>query len=172
VQKLNKAVKKLYIARHAKSSWDDMSVSDHDRDILEKGVKRTLKVAGYLKEKGEIPSLIISSSAKRALKTARLFAEVFRYPVENILVSASLYGCHEDDIFEELYGLSANVTSVMVVGHNPAFTGFANLFLKNGHKIDNLPTSGVVAVKLKIDDWEKVYGAASKMLFKAFPKDL
>ncbi len=167
-----KQMKKLFITRHAKSSWEDITVSDHDHDLLEVGIRRTRKVAEYIKKKGEIPDIIISSSAVRALKTARIFAEIFNYPVENIKISPSLYGCDEDDILDEIYGLPDETESAMVVGHNPAFTDFANYFMKPKQQIDNLPTSGIVAIRFKTDKWTDIHLAKHKMLFKAFPKDL
>ena len=165
-------MKKLFITRHAKSSWEDISVLDHDRDLLDVGIRRTRKVAEYLKKKETTPELIISSSAVRALKTARIFAEIFDYPAENIKIVPALYACDEDDILDELYALPDETESVMVVGHNPAFTDFANYFLKPKQKIDNLPTSGVVALRFKTDSWPDIHLAKHKLLFKAFPKNL
>ncbi len=165
-------MKRLYITRHAKSSWEDLSVSDHDRDLIKTGETRTVKVAEYLKRNEPVPDLIVSSSALRALKTAKIFAGVLGYPLEKIKVEPSLYGCDEEDVFEILYGLSDDIKSVMIVGHNPAFTGFSNYFLKSKEQIDNLPTSGVVAVKIKTKHWTDIHLAKHKLIFKAFPKKL
>ncbi len=163
-------MKTIYIARHAKSSWEDISASDHDRDLLEIGIQRTLKVAEFLKKSGVIPEIIISSSAKRALKTARLIAENIGYPIENIKISPSLYDCDEEDIFSELYALPDDIQTAMVVGHNPAFTDFCNYLLKRKEQIDNLPTSGVVAFSVKTKHWNDVPDTKTKLLFKAFPR--
>lgn len=165
-------MKTIFIARHAKSSWEDFSVSDHDRDLLDIGIQRTLKVAAFLKKSGVIPEIIISSSAQRALKTARLLAENIGYPIENIKIDPSLYGCDEEDIFSLLYALPDEIHSVMVVGHNPAFTDFCNYLLKQKEQIDNLPTSGVVAFSVKTKHWSAIPDSKTKLLFKAFPRKM
>jgi len=165
-------MKTLFIARHAKSSWDDIRISDHDRDLLTTGIERTVKVATFLKSKNVIPDLIISSSAVRALKTARLLAEGMGYNMKKIKISPSLYNCDEDDVFDELYDLSGNIQSVMVVGHNPTFTDFSNYFIKKKYRIDNLPTSGVIAIKIKTKKWKKILDAKYTLDFKIFPRML
>ena len=48
----NKTTKTVYIMRHGKSSWDDFNVEDHDRVLLAVGIKKTKKVADFLKSKG------------------------------------------------------------------------------------------------------------------------
>ena len=63
--------KTLYIARHAKSSWDDMSLSDFERTLNARGKRDAPFMANILKEKGITPDLILSSPAKRAKKTAK-----------------------------------------------------------------------------------------------------
>jgi len=62
-------MKSVYIVRHAKSSWEDITLSDHDRPLLPVGINRTRKIAEYLKKKKIRPDIILSSSAVRALKT-------------------------------------------------------------------------------------------------------
>ncbi len=165
-------MKILYIVRHAKSSWDDISVDDHDRDITNTGMERTIKVARFLMNKKISPDLIISSSAVRALKTAKLIAENIGYSIENIKVAPLLYGGDEDDIFSELYKIPDNIHSVMIVGHNPGFTDFANIFLKRKNQIENLPTSGVIAIKIKTEHWKTIDNVRYKFLFKAFPREI
>ena len=166
----SKTNKVLYIARHAKSAWDDPGVSDHDRDLMEKGVRRTKLVAGYLLEKGVKPDLIISSSAVRARKTAGLIAEGIGYPEPDIKIESKIYGADEDDLFDILFALPDDVNSVMLVGHNPTFTYFANYFLKD--ELDWMPTSTVVGIEFKTGKWEKIANAKKIVKFVVTPKML
>lgn len=163
-------MKTIYIVRHAKSSWDDLSLSDHDRPLLPVGVKRTQRVAKFLKSKNVRPGLLLSSSAVRALATARIIAGGIGYPPDKIKVEPRLYEASADTILAELCALPDEVESVMIFGHNPTLTVFVNLYLKRS--IDNLPTSGVVAVGFKADKWENIAGVYFKVNFAVFPKML
>ncbi len=163
-------MKTLYIARHAKSSWDDFSISDHDRPLLPKGIKKTELVAKKLKSLNEIPGFIISSTAKRAKETAFTFAKEFNIPVDNVILNRQLYLAYDDDIFEELYGIDNSVNSVMIVAHNPGLTDLVNNFSKD--YIDNLPTSGVAKVVFKTNSWEKIDTSRFKLKFILTPKML
>ena len=165
-------MKTLYIARHAKSSWDDLSASDHDRKLLPIGIKRTRKVAAWLKKNDVLPDKIISSTAVRAYETARLLAKGLGFPEEKIEKTRQLYGSDPDDVFNLLFALPDSVEKVMVVGHNPGFTDLVNLFLKDTRQIDNLPTSGVAAVTFDTDRWEKLPLARHKFQFLTTPKML
>ncbi len=165
-------MKTLYIARHAKSSWDDLSVSDHDRKLLPVGKKRTRKVAAWLKEQGIRPDKIISSTAVRAFQTAKILAEGMDFPKTGIVATRALYGADPDDVFDLLFALPDAVQKVMVVGHNPGFTDLVNLFLKRGEQIDNLPTSGVAAVHFDTDRWEEIPVASHRPGFLITPKML
>lgn len=163
-------MKTIYIVRHAKSSWDDLSLSDHDRPLLPVGVKRTQRVAEYLKSKSIHPGLLLSSSAVRALETAKIIAAGIGYPPDKIKVEPRFYEASADTILTGLYALPDDLDSVMIFGHNPTVTVFVNLYLKRG--IDNLPTSGVVAVRFKTGKWENIAGAHFKVNFVVFPKML
>jgi phosphohistidine phosphatase len=163
-------MKTLYIVRHAKSSWDDFSVSDHERPLLPKGRNRTILVADRLKETGQVPELILSSTAKRAAQTAEIIAQVLGYPKDKILFNKNLYHASADDVMDELFGLDNEINSVMVVAHNPGLTDLANYFLSN--TIGNLPTSGVVKVVFDTDRWETVPESGHKVELLLMPKNL
>ena len=163
-------MKTLYIARHAKSSWDDMHASDHDRGLLPVGKKRTKKIARWLEEHKISPDRIISSAAVRAYKTACLLAQGMGFPEEKIEKEATLYDADTEEIMKIIYALPDTVEKVMVVGHNPAFTNLVNLFLDWGHQIDNLPTSGVAAIRFETDKWDELDLAEQQVEFLITPK--
>ena len=144
-------MKTLYIVRHGKSSWANLGVSDHDRELLPEGVKRTKKIARWLlKNKKSVPDVMISSTALRA----------------------GFYHADPDQVLSKLYTLSDEYQTVMIVGHNMTFNDLANEFLDWHHQIENLPTSGVVAIKIDTDKWVSLSAAKSELDFLLFPKML
>lgn len=163
-------MKTLYIARHAKSSWNNPGLEDHERPLLEKGKKRTRHIVNYLLENKCSIDLIMSSHAVRANETAKIIAHGLSYPDDKIMVSRSLYFGYPDSFFDVFYDLSDEVESLMMVGHNPGFTTFANYFLEK--KIDNLPTSGVVCIEFETDSWENILDSKRKVKFVVSPKSL
>ncbi len=166
-------MKTLYIVRHAKSSWDDFRRTDHDRPLLSTGENRTHKVARWFKKKKkERPELIISSTAVRARETAKIIAEELAYPVENIIFDPDFYHADTDDILSKLYVLSDEIKTIMIVGHNMTFNDLANEFLDWQHQIENLPTSGIVSIRIQSDHWVELSSAKSELDFMIFPKML
>jgi len=155
-------MKTLYIVRHAKSSWDHAGLADHERPLLEKGEKRTKLICDYLLEKDIKVDLILSSHAVRAFETAKIIANALNYPEDNIQISEDIYHSNIDILLSHLFETSDDINSVMMFGHNPTFTYFANYFLKD--KLDWLPTSGVVCVEFKTDQWEKILDANWKKI--------
>ncbi len=163
-------MKTLFIVRHAKSSWDNPGLEDHQRPLLEKGKKRTRYIIDYLLEEQAHVDLIISSHAARAHETARIIANAIHYPEDKIMISKNLYFGYPDSFFDIFYDLSDDVDSLMLVGHNPGFTTFANYFLDE--KIDNLPTSGVVCITFDMEHWEKIHDSKRKTKFVISPRQL
>ncbi|MCD4729486.1 MAG: phosphohistidine phosphatase SixA [Bacteroidales bacterium] len=161
-------MKTLYIVRHAKSSWDNPGLADHERPILEKGKNRTKWVCDYLIENDSRIDLIISSHAVRARQTATVIGNALNYPEDNIRISTTIYHGDIDSLLDHLSELQDDVNSVMMVGHNPTFTTFANYFL---HKeIDWLPTSGIVCIEFDTDKWENFINAQKKAKFVITPR--
>lgn len=163
-------MKTLYIVRHAKSTWDFPELPDIERPVIEKGIHNTNKVVAKLNEKCVKADIIVSSHAKRAFETARLIAQGINFPVEKIEVSRNIYQVNRDDIFNIIFSQNDEMNSLMIVGHNPTLTQFANLFLDE--KIELLPTSGIVSIDFETTKWIEVIKAKHKTNFILFPKML
>lgn len=163
-------MKTLIIVRHGKSAWDDPSLKDHDRVLLPKGIRRTTKVANFLAEKSIKPDLIISSTAKRVVETAAIIANKLGYPEKDIRLESNIYSQGDDYLLDLLHSLPNHIQSVMLFGHNPSFSNFANKFLVN--KTDWLPTTGTVSISFETDQWEDVLLATKKTNFVITPKML
>jgi len=163
-------MKKLYIVRHAKSSWDHPELPDHDRPLTEKGKKRTKVVNDYLLKKNIKVDFIISSTAIRAIETARYIARAVGYPLKDIKVDPQLYHADIEKLKDQFFDLSDQFNNVMIVGHNPTFTNFVNLFLEP--KIDWLPTTGIVCIEFDTNHWDKILTSNWKTKFVVTPKIL
>jgi phosphohistidine phosphatase len=163
-------LKKLYLVRHAKSSWEEPGGYDLDRPLLEKGIKRTMKVIRFLKERAVTIDLMISSPAERALQTAILVAQGIGYPEEKIRVERKIYDGYYDRILDLIYSTANNVNSLMIFGHNPTITQLANLFLHPG--VDLLPTTGIICISFDTKKWESIPSVEPVNEFIVFPKML
>ncbi|MCF8303462.1 MAG: histidine phosphatase family protein [Bacteroidales bacterium] len=163
-------MKTLYLVRHAKSSWKDPELSDLERPLLEKGLKRTKLVIDELLKKKVRVDLIVSSHAVRAFETAKILAKALDYPPEDIRIEKQIYHTDADSLFHQFYDLPEESKSMMLVGHNPTITNFANKFLTN--KLDSLPTSGVVCIEFDTDEWEGIIDAKNKPIFVINPKKI
>jgi phosphohistidine phosphatase len=163
-------MKTLYIVRHAKSSWKYPELSDEERPLLEKGKKRTKKIIDYLLENNVKVDYIITSHAVRALETAKILGHALNYPEDEIKIDHEIYFADSDKLFNQFYDLPDRYDYVMMVGHNPALTNFANFFVTP--KIDWLPTSGIVCIEFDTDSWDKVPTASPNTRFVIYPKML
>jgi phosphohistidine phosphatase len=161
-------MKTLYLLRHAKSSWQNPDLDDFERPLLEKGLKRSKLIIDYLMDHDISVDLIISSPALRAQATAEIFARALNYPVDEIKKYKKLYFGDSDSYYEQFFDVPKHVNSMMLVGHNPSITNFANQFLEK--KIDFLPTSGLVSISFDTDQWEKAGIAKRKVNFVVYPR--
>jgi phosphohistidine phosphatase len=144
-------LRRLYIIRHAKSSWDHPGLEDIHRPLADRGIRNAGDMAGRLEKAGLIPQLIFSSPASRALNTALIMAKSWDLKPEQLQVHDLLYDAYLKDILQVVARAPAEITDLAIYGHNPSFTAFANSFLK--FPLDNLPTAGVCVVSLESDSW-------------------
>ena len=161
-------MKILTIVRHAKSSWKDSSLADDKRPLNRRGERDAPEMGRRIQEHGIRPSLIVSSPANRAWTTAKVVAEAINYPREFLQKEDRLYLASLDDILDVVVAQDNGFNNLMVVGHNPGLTDFAN-FLVPG-LTNNLPTAGVVSVQIDQDDWSLYERPETELLVHDWPK--
>jgi len=161
-------LKILTIVRHAKSSWKDTSLSDRKRPLNTRGERDAPVMGRRIHEHGIRPSLIITSPAKRAWTTAKIIAREIHYPLEFLQREDGLYLASLDEILDTIVAQDNGFNNLMIVGHNPGLTDFAN-FLVPG-LTNNLPTAGVVSVEIDRDDWSLYTQPQARLLVHDWPK--
>jgi phosphohistidine phosphatase len=145
-------MKTLLMMRHAKSSWKDNSLSDHDRPLNGRGEADAPRMGVLLTEKDLVPDRIVSSTAERARTTARLVAESCPFDGE-ITLDRNLYHAGLDEFVDVLQGLPADMDCVMLVGHNP---GIAELVDFLTDTPEAMSTANVAVIRLPINRWSEV----------------
>ena len=160
-------MKKLYLVRHAKSSWKNHDISDKERPLNKRGKNDAPLMGKILNEKKLNPELIISSNAVRAKKTAFAIANEIDYPKEKIVLTDDIYEASTFELLKMIRKFDDAFDSVMLFGHNPALTGVYNYLIK--HYIDNIPTCGVAGIEFE-DNWDKIEEESGKFLFFLYPK--
>ena len=161
-------MKTLTIVRHAKSSWDNPGLSDHDRPLNKRGHRDAPLMGRRIARHGIRPSLIVSSPAVRAWSTARAVARAVGYPYEFLEKEPLLYHASVDRILDVIRAQDERCSNLMLCGHNPGFTDFAN-FLVPG-LTNNMPTAGVVCVEIDQDDWNLYEQPKTRLLVHDWPK--
>ena len=107
----------LYLLRHAKSDWEDPSLSDHDRPLAPRGRRAAAHVAEHMAAQGYRPALVLCSSARRAVDTLALVAPALGGC--EVRVEDGLYGATAHELLARLRRIGQEMASVLVVGHNP-----------------------------------------------------
>ncbi|MFA0960840.1 histidine phosphatase family protein [Roseivirga sp. BDSF3-8] len=159
----------LYIIRHAKSSWKDESLDDFDRPLNKRGKRDAPAMADRLKSAKVSPDLLLSSPANRALTTAQHIAEGLSISPEEIETNEELYLADPQAILDVIRAVPDSVNTLFIFGHNPGLTIFANELADTD--IDNIPTTGVVRVRLAQKRWKDIDWRKGELVFFDFPKN-
>ena len=161
-------MKTLYLIRHAKSSWKDPSLRDFERPLNKRGKRDAPLMGQRLKDRGVVADAIISSTANRALKTAKIIAGELEFPLKKIASKKSVYLADVPTLIKVLRKISDKCGRAMLFGHNPGLTMLAN-FLSN-EQVDNIPTCGVFCMEFEVESWKEVAQGSGKMVFFDYPK--
>lgn len=161
-------MKRLYLVRHAKSSWKNPELDDFDRPLNKRGKRDAPLMGQRLREANVRPDLIISSPAKRARKTAKIIAAQIEYPGKKIQWTESLYAAGTLTLLQILHKIEDSVEQLMLVGHNPGLTLLAELLTSEA--VDNIPTSGAFALDLDIESWSQTGEGSGIPVFFDYPK--
>ena len=143
-------MKTLLLLRHAKSSWKDAELRDHERPLNGRGKRDAPQVGRLLAEQGLVPDLIASSTARRARKTAEKVAEASGY-VGALDAAAALYLATPQAIAQVIRLLPDEAGRVLLVGHNP---GLEELLAELTGRHERLPTAALAHLELDIERWQ------------------
>jgi phosphohistidine phosphatase len=161
-------MKSVIIIRHAKSSWNQPGVEDFDRPLNERGKEDAPKMAARLKERPVKIDAFISSSAKRARKTASIFIKEYGGDKEDIILMPELYLAGPEAFYDAIAKAPASANTIALFAHNPGITEFANEL--TDVRIDDMPTCAVFAVKVDIKEWKEFRDAQKEYWFFDYPK--
>lgn len=144
-------MKTLLLMRHAKSSWDDPGLDDHDRPLNRRGLRDAPRIAAWLMQQGRTPDSVTCSTAVRAEHTARIVHDVCHVaaPLE---VAPELYHADLDAWQRVIRGLPQDSRTALCVGHNP---GIEALVAWLTGEARHMPTAAVAVLELRISDWRQ-----------------
>jgi phosphohistidine phosphatase len=161
-------MKRLYLIRHAKSSWNNPDLADSERPLNKRGKRDAPFMGKCLKKYEAHPDLIMSSPAKRALKTANIIAKEIGFPKGKIVSNESMYMGSVATLFEVIRNIDESYNHVMLFGHNPDLTNLAE-YLTN-YPVDNIPTCGIFCMDFDIDSWKDISEGKGTLVFFDYPK--
>lgn len=161
-------MKTLYLVRHAKSSWKYPELTDFDRPLNKRGKRDAPEMGRRLKDRDIMPDLMLSSPANRALTTCREIARQIDFPKGSIQTDHGIYHAGTRTLLDITRKTPDSIESLMMFGHNPGFTDFANQLA--GTDIFNIPTCGIFACSFDVDHWQDVAEGKGRMVFYDYPK--
>lgn len=161
-------MKRVVIVRHAKSvpyGYED----DFNRDLRTRGENDANLVSQVLKRQGVLPDEMISSPAKRALKTARIYAENLGFNPNDIVQLQDIYdGLTSSEFLDIIHNLPEEKSTVFFFGHNPGFYYFVSNLLQEFY--GDMPTCSTVGIDFKVDLWSEVESRSGEKAFQLIPK--
>ena len=173
-------MRRIHLLRHAKSSWDDAGLADHDRPLSSRGEEAGRKLGAWIVERGVHPQLVLCSTATRARRTLELVLPSLEavpsgayQPV--VAFEAGLYHASADSLLQRVQTLDADLEDVMLVGHNPGLQDLAlRLSAPSSERkriAAKLPTGALVTIELA-DEWYSVGFEGGRIAALALPREL
>jgi phosphohistidine phosphatase len=156
-------MKRLYVLRHAKSSWDDADLADHDRPLSARGRRAADAIGRHLRAERIEPELVLCSSSTRTRET------LARIGLEGE-IERELYGASAGELIARLRALPGSVESVLVLGHNPGMHDLARA-LADGPR-DDYPTGALATIDLDVDDWSAIAPGRGRLIDFVRPREL
>lgn len=160
-------VKRIYVLRHGKSDWSTESGADHDRPLKGRGVRAARLMGRFLAATGREPDVVVSSSAVRALTTARLAAEAGNWGCD-VRIEPGLYGASRARVLQEIRSMGATVDSVLVTGHQPTCSEVVGSLI--GSAKIRFPTAAMACIDVPTARWEAVEFGCGFLVWFVTPK--
>ncbi len=161
-------MKRLYLVRHAKSSWDHPGLEDFDRPLNKRGMRDAPKMGEYLAEQRILPQIIVSSPARRAHATAISLAVALQVPPADIVEDDRIYAAATTTLIAVIRRWDDTWERVMMVGHNPGMADLAAVL--TGAEVGHVPTCTVMGIGLDVARWGDVAPGCGIQWLKIVPE--
>lgn len=160
-------MKKLIFVRHGKSSWNEQ-LQDHNRPLKKRAYNDAELVINAFRDFPEEQSVIWSSSATRALETAKIFQERLKVKDKNFVVKNELYTFSANELLKIVQTCDDSIEELMIFSHNPGITDIVNRL--GNRNFDNIPTTGLTCIEFQTNSWKHLNNG--KTVLYLFPKNL
>ena len=167
----------LYVMRHAKSSWDNLQLPDHDRPLSDRGKRNAKKICEFFVKKKIKFDLVLVSSSIRTKKTLKILQKKLEKP-KKIITSKSLYLANENKIALKIKKIKKDYKKVLLINHEPAVTNLVNYLVKNKEnslfKLMNykFSTAAFAKIVFDLDNWSKINDRTGLLKNFIRPKDI
>jgi phosphohistidine phosphatase len=158
-------MKKIYLLRHAKSSWKK-PVSDFQRGLNKRGKRDLPFMADLISSKELDPDVIYASPAKRARKTAEAVAQKLGEKV--VSYDENIYEASYQDLLKLIHAVDNSIHEIFIVGHNPGLNMLAEFL--TGKYIKNIPTCALYGMEFKLNSWQEINKATGSEILFEYPK--
>jgi phosphohistidine phosphatase len=168
-------VRRLWLLRHGKSSWDDPDQPDHERPLADRGRRAAGLVARYLDETDARPELVLCSSARRTRETLSIVLPSLG-PSFTARIDPALYTFEVARLRDQLAAIGDDIAAVLVVGHNPALQDLASELAGAGSRLPDLrakfPTCALARLDLDLARWGDIGPAVASLTAFVVPREL
>ena len=162
-------MKQILLLRHAKSSWDDPALSDHDRPLAPRGQRAAAALAGHLHDSDLKVDLVLCSSARRAVETRERLGDAFGEA--EVLEEDEIYAASDDELLDRLRRVPPEVERVALIGHNPGLHDLAVRLTRAGRKLERYPTGALAVLEFE-GPWGDLDSGRARLVSFVKPKDL
>lgn len=166
----------LFLFRHAKSAWDDASLSDFDRPLAPRGERAAPQMANYMRAAGLRPDRVLCSAARRTRDTWALMAGTLDEPRTTYL--NEIYEAEVEALLTSIRRAPADARRLMLIGHNPGLQDLALNLVGSGDRAgrealtENFPTACLAVIDFEIEAWRDLAPASGRLTLFMTPRRL
>ncbi|QIR74830.1 histidine phosphatase family protein [Sulfurospirillum diekertiae] len=161
-------MKKIYLIRHAKSSWKDETIDDFERPLNSRGKRDVAFMGKRLKLFDVKPDIIYTSPAKRAEKTAKELVKEMNYDKKKIKLIDTLFESSYEQYMELIHATDDHYSSIFIIAHNPTITEVGERL--SGAILSNIPTCAIVCISFEVESFKEITEESGHILFFDYPK--